>query len=381
MTNDEKMKVIKKYAPIIWYHQDEAFLPDDCAVMERFAKIGRSMTDMRKFKLSELGNLDDSGDYYMDIPEIDFSNFGMHSDYAGPKLGPEALAAHVRKKFGNNPFLDPDARVPSPKYFARISGITITYKKGEPFSEYYITHDPGVFGEYDVIQYYFFYIFNDSWNKHLSDWDSTLELFIKKNKRRAYAVHHMHHLRWMVKFSSKPMKLKSWIDRWQRVENTKQMGSVFHYALHPFVFMARGGHGGYPTPGYSIHGLKALKIRVIGQTDYRQIGKVCIFPDYPPVTREAIREILKEAEISPGKVKLLPWKEPILLDDQPWLKYKGLWGTKSEYSGWSGSTGPSRKKYWRMDQRRFKRAFMEAVEGDYSDGWVLKIFKNWHGWR
>jgi len=80
---------------------------------------------------------------------------------------------------------------------------------------------------------------------------------------------------------------------------------------------------------------------VIGQTDYRQIGKLCLYPDYFPVTKEAILNILKEADINTNKTNFLPWEEPVILDKQPWLKYKGLWGTKSEYSGWSGATGPS----------------------------------------
>ncbi len=381
MTDKNHIELIKKYAPILWFHQDEAFLPESCAVMEKYAQIGKSLAGMKPFKLDELGDLKDSDDYFMDIPTIDFTNFGMNSAYTGSKMGPEALSAFVRQEYGNNRFLNPEARPPAPLYFGRVSEIKIGFKRGEPFSEYYKTHDPGIFGEYDVIQYYFFSIFNDSWNKHLSDWDSTLELFLKKDKGRAYAIFHLHYLRWMVRFSSRPMKLRNWIDRWQKVEQSKQMGSLFHHALHPFVFVALGAHGGYPTPGFSIHGLKALKTRVIGQTDYRQIGKVCLFPDYSPVTEKALRRLLGEAGINPRKTKFLAWKEPIILDKQPWLRYKGLWGTKTEYSGWSGSTGPSRKKYWRMDQRRFKRAYSEAAEGDYSDGWVLKIFKNWHGWR
>jgi len=159
------------------------------------------------------------------------------------------------------------------------------------------------------------------------------------------------------------------------------MGIVYQFALHPFVFIAKGAHGGYPTPGFSVHGLKPIIQKVIGQTDYRQIGKLCIFPDYPPVTKDAILKILREADIDTSQTNFLSWEEAVILEKQPWLKYKGLWGTKSEYSGWSGPTGPSRKGCWRMDQRRFKKAFKKAMDGDYSGEWILKIFKNWHGWR
>jgi len=381
MANNQNIELIKRYAPILWICEDDAFLPEDCAVMERFAKVGTSDEDMKPFTLNELGELENSKEYYMDIPEIDFNNFGINSDYDGPKMGPEALSAHVRKKIGNNPLLDPNSRESSPKYQARVSKIRITYIRGKPFSEYYKTHDPGVFGDYDVIQYYFFYVYNDAWNQHVSDWDSTLELFIKEDNTRAYAILHMHHLTWMVTFSGKPKKLNRWIADWQKVESQKRMGSLFHFAAHPFIFVARGTHGGYPTPGYSIHGLEPVILKVIAQTDYRQIGKLCIFPDYDPVTKDAILNILQEANMDTSKTKFLPWKDPVILNKQPWLKYKGPWGTKSKYDGWSGSTGPAQKRCWRMDQRRFKKAFRKAIEGDYSGEGFFKIFKNWHGWR
>lgn len=381
MEKVQTIELIKKYAPIIWVHEDDAYLSEDCQVMESVAKIGKSSSNMKPFKLDDLGELKNSKKYYMDIPEIDFNNFGLNSDYQGPEMGPEALSSHVKEKFGNNPFLHPNERRRLPKYHARVSEIEISPKKGEPFSEYYNIRDSEIFGKYDVIQYYFFFIFNDAWNKHVGDWDSTLEIFIKKNRRRAYAILHMHHLSWLVKFSFKSKTLREWITEWQKVRRKRHMGLLYQFEKHPFVFIARGAHGGYPTPGFSVHGLKPLIPNVIGQTDYRQIGKLCIFPDDPPVTKKAILDILKEANIKTSQTNFLSWKEPVVLEKQPWLKYKGLWGTKSEYSGWSGPTGPAQKRSWRMDQRRFKKAFQKAAKGDYSGDWILKIFKNWHGWR
>lgn len=381
MANQEKIETIEKYAPIVWIHADDAFLPEDCAAMEKFAKVGTSDEDMEPFTLDELGEIEDSKKYYLKIPEIDYNSFDIPTEYDGSRLGPEAIANYARQKLGNNPVLDPNCRESKLRYYARVSKIKIAYIKEEPFSEYYRTHDPGLFGDYNVIQYYFFYIFNDSWNQHVSDWDSTLELFIKEDNSRAYAILHMHHLSWMVAFSGKPLRLNEWISDWQKVDSEERMGSLFHFAVHPFVFVARGAHGGYPTPGYSIHGIKLLKPKIIAQTDYRQIGKLCIFPDYHPVTKEAILNILKEANIDTTKTKFLPWKEPIILDKQPWLKYQGLWGNRSEYEGWSGATGPACKRCWKMDQRRFKEAYRKAIQGDYSGRGFLKIFKNWHGWR
>jgi len=380
ITKEQELELIRRYAPILWLHEDDAFLPEDCKVMEEFAKVGTSNANMKPFKLDELAYLKDSKKYYMDIPEIDFNNFGLNSEYDGPKLGPEALSDHVRKKFSNNTFLYPNARPSLPKYHARVSKISITYRD-DPDSRTLRTRERGAFGDYNVIQYYFYYIFNDSWNKHVSDWDSTMEMFIKEDNTRAYAILHMHHITWMVKFSGKSQKLKKWIADWKEVENKKHMGWSYQYGAHPFVFIVNGAHGGYPSPGFSIHGTKVFKAKVIGQTDYRQIGKLCIFPDYVPIKKEIILNILKEANIDTSKTKFLPWEEPVILDKQPWLKYKGVWGTKSEYKGWGGPTGPSRKHCWRMDQRRFKKALIKAISGDYFGDWPFKILKNWHGWR
>jgi hypothetical protein len=379
MTKKEKIDLAKRYAPILWLHEDDAFLPEDCRVMEDVAKAGTSPADMKSFKLNELGKLKNSDRYYMDIPGVDFENFGENSGYAGPDLGPEAVAAYLREKFSNNRFLYPSTRPSLPKYHARVAEISISFKD-DATSRILKTADPGIFGDYQVIQYYFFFLFNDAWNQHISDWDSTLELFLKKDGSRAYALSYMHNVSWMTSLSGKPQKLKSWIADWSQVQVKKQMGWSFQYAMHPFLFVARGAHGGYPTPGFSVHGLKVFRKKIIGQTDYRQIGKLCVLPDYTPVTQNVVDALLKDAGLN-ARPSFIPWEEPILLEDQPWLKYKGLWGTKSSYEGWSGATGPSRKGYWRMDQRRFKRAFIKAIKGDYSGGWPFNIHFNWHGWR
>jgi len=380
MTRNEKIELIKRHAPILWMHEDDAFLPEDCNVMEGPAKVGTSPRDMKSFKLDELGKLKNSEKYYMDIPEVDFNNFGINSNYPGKEVGPSGVSAHLREKFSNNKFLYPKVRPSLPRYHARISEISIT-DTDDPNSAVLKSADPGIFGDYNVVQYSFFYIFNDAWNQHIGDWDSTIELFLKKDNSRAYAIFYMHYISWMVNFSGKPQRLKQWIADWKEVETKQQMGWCFQYGAHPFVFVANGAHGGYPTPGFSIHGAKIFKTQVIGQTDCRQIGSLCIFPNYEPVNKDIIIDILKKAGVDTRKTKFVPWEEPLLLENQPWLKYKGLWGTKSEYEGWSGPTGPAQKSSWRMDQRRFKKAFVKAIKGDYMDGLLFKILINWHGWR
>jgi hypothetical protein len=380
MTSEEKIALIKRYAPILWMHEDDAFLPEDCAVMEELAEVGTTPKNLKSFKLDDLGGLKASDKNYMVIPGVEFDKFGIDSSYEGPEMGPEGVSDHLREKFSNNKFLYPKARPSLPKYHARVSEISIT-DKGDSDSKDIRSADPGIFGDYQVVQYYFFYLFNDAWNQHIGDWDSTLELFLKADYSRGYAIFYMHNISWAVNFSGKPQKLKSWKTAWEDKKLNKPMGWAFQYAAHPFVFVANGAHGGYPTPGFSIHGTKIFKTKIIAQTDYRKIGKLCIFPDYEPVKKTILIDLLKEAGIATSKTQFLPWEEPLVLEKQPGLKYKGLWGTKSEYEGWSGPTGPAQKSSWRMDQRRIKRALVKAIKGDYLGDWPLKILVNWHGWR
>jgi hypothetical protein len=378
MTYEEKLNFIKRYAPILWVHEKDYFLPEDCQVMEQIAKVGKSSTGMQDFTLNDLGNLSDSGDYYMDIPESDYNNFAMNADYDGPEIGPERLAAFMRKKYSNNPFMNLNARDPYPKYHARVGELKL-WKGDDADSDFLQAVDPGVWGTYSVVQYYFFYLYNDSWNQHLSDWDATLEMFIKDDNSRAYSILYMHHTSWMMKFTGKPRKLKNWMDEWKGVED-KKIGKMYQYGVHPFVFVAQGAHGGYSTPGTSLHGTKLPGHKIITQPDCRQIGKICIYPNYAPVTQNAIKKKLTEAHIDAGQTKFIAWEEPIVLENQSWLNYKGLWGTKSEYSGWSGATGPKQKSIWSLNQRRFKRSLVKALHGQYKGSWPFKILDNWHGW-
>ncbi len=380
MTKKEEIAFIKKHAPILWLQDNESFLPEDCRVMEDIAKIGTSNANMKSFKIDEIGSLKKSEKYYVDIPEIDFPGFGMNSAYQGTQVGPDGLADFVRLKYGNNPFLNPRARPVALRYHARMSRIRLE-KKADEESRAIGKFDQNIFGNYRVVQYYFFYVFNDSWNKHVSDWDGTLELFIKEDESRAFAIFYMHHVSWLVKFGSQPQPLKKWLADWQDVETKKRMGWCFQYDGHPFIFVAEGAHGAYPTPGFSIHGAKIFNKKIIGQTDYRQIGRLCILPENDQLNKDALIKILKEAKIDARKAQFLSWGDPIVLDGQSWLKYKGLWGTRSDYAGWGGSPGPSRKKCWRMDQRRVKRELAKALKGNYTGVWPYKILLNWHGWR
>lgn len=55
-----------------------------------------------------------------------------------------------------------------------------------------------MFGEYTFIEYFYYYVFNDAWNKHQGDWDSSVHLYIKPD--RTYMVTPMHGARWLSRW-------------------------------------------------------------------------------------------------------------------------------------------------------------------------------------
>jgi hypothetical protein len=235
-----------------------------------------------------------------------------------------------------------------------------------------------------VIQYYFFFVFNDAWNMHIGDWDSALELFLKEDGSRAYAIYHLHETSWVTKFEDRDWSLDGWIQDWRRADSSRRMGTAYCVRGHPFLFIARGAHGGYPTPGFSLHGLGAnlllKKLRVLAQTDVRQLGRHCVVPRETGL-RDAICDALGAARLDSRSTRFRTWTQPEIIDDDTgWLRYEGRWGPPMPYEGWSGPTGPRRKHYWKVDQRRFKRALTRAHRGGYDGEGLVRIFRNVHRW-
>lgn len=98
-----------------------------------------------------------------------------------------------------------------------------------------------------VIQYFFFYLFNDFWNKHIGDWDSTIEILINNSTNEKYAIYSMHETNWFLKLGRSDNNIRRWINKdW--ANNKSKIKTVYTIGSHPFGFVAKGGHGVYPTP-------------------------------------------------------------------------------------------------------------------------------------
>jgi len=106
----------------------------------------------------------------------------------------------------------------------------------------------------------------------------------------------------------------------------------------------------------------------MADSDERQIGRLCILPE--DVQDELILTNLRFAEINVNKVRFERWQEPELVENQPWLKYKGRWGEDAKFFGWSGPQNPP------ISRPPNKNSLKEAIQKGYDGESVVKI---WHG--
>ena len=241
---------------------------------------------------------------------------------------------------------------------------------------------PTIFGDYYHIEYFFYFVFNDFWNKHQSDWDSMVELYIKKDESKKFMVNHLHHCRWVTKWPE-PRKrgtdiprlsgIKEWLgDRNEPKKNEIREAMVLDD--HPYVFVAEGAHGGYPTPGFCIHGLNIPGILsrddFLTSTDEMQIGRLCILPD--GYDAEMVRTNLRFADIEVNKLRCGWWKKPELVANQPWRKYEGKWGEDTRYLGWDGPKNPP------ISGDPNHNSLKEAIQAKYKGCSILQV---WHGAR
>ena len=373
-------KLIKDHTPILWLNPHEAFLPEDCEVMVKegdLYKKGKNPRLLKKFKktLADLANYDSQ--YFLKLPEIDMREFKVSPKHGIPGSGPDAVAELAKRKYANNPFSTYTARQTLRKYYVRIGYISLRPKVGtstEEMGEEQIMRK--YFGNYTVIQYFFFYIFNDFWNKHVGDWDSTIEILIKEGGNEKYAIYSMHETNWFVKLGQSNNDLRIWIENdWEK--NKKFIGTAFVIGSHPFGFVAKGSHGVYPTPGHTFYGLDFPGFDAfVGASDERVIGYTCILPENIEV--DYLKKLLANTKPPIGSTNLkdLKWNSYEILKDQPWLKYKGLWGEDArDLKGWDGPEGPARDK-WKTVPEIIYEKIKSTVQGGYNKDF---IFRNWDG--
>jgi len=379
VTQEEKFKLAQKHAPILWLHEKEAFLPEDCKVLVEISDLYRrgqkERTEHQPGSLEDLGRIPQSEDCYLNIRDLDMQGFLVPEAYQNriPELGPEAVSHLAREKYGYDfassgiPADNPSV----PKYYFRVSEATIDAERDDPFTRYFRDVDPGIFGKYQLIEYFLYFVFNDAWNKHESDWDSLIELYIKEDRK--YMVNHFHHCKWASQWPSSSPDLRTWLKEWNSLKKN-EIGKAYVINDHPYAFVALGAHGGYPTPGFTLHGLNLPGIITrddfLANSDERPIGHLCLLPE--EIDEDLIRTNLRFANIAVNKLRFGQWQEPELVENQPWLEYKGQWGENTKYLGWGGPQNPP------ISRPPNRNSLKEAIQSGYKSGSILN---NWHGVR
>lgn len=349
MNRADKLALVQKHAPIFWLGQEESFLPEDCKVAVETSDLyrkGKRVPDAQQpVVLDDIGGIRNSEDCYLKMRDLDMKNFEIPDVYKKSisARGPNAVGQLARIKYGRNYGKSGIPNVPTlPKYYARVSNVQLQPgSRREPFTAYWLNKDSGVFGDYTLVEYFFYYVFNDAWNKHQGDWDSMVHLFIKRD--RTYMITHMHGGKWLTRWprGGSP-DLKTWIQKWNGLRK-EQIGQPYVIGEHPYIFIAQGAHGCYPTPGFTIHGADIpgiiMREDFIATTDERRIGRICILP--PDVSEAVIETNLRNSDVEVSELQFGRWKEPELVENQPWLSYKGLWGEDTKYIGWDGPGRPA----------------------------------------
>lgn len=387
MNKEEKIELIRKYAPVLHFHEDEVYLPSDCyTFVERdnlCRKIGKKVETLKfNHTLEDLPIGKKSEKLFLNMPMLNMNKFDIAEQYQlGMKeIGPSAVAKLARNKFGNNPILGFAQNPRVPMYYARVRNVTIKDRsaQGEPFSKYMKNNVPKVFGNYVVLQYIFYYIFNDSWNKHESDWDSVVEIYINQDTGKKFMISHLHETYYVSEIVPSKWDIRTWIQLWNKPKRKTELKKAYVLINHPYIFVALGAHGGYPTPGFTVHGLDpeivGIRIydKVIISVDERQIGKTIIYP--PNNNRDLVRTNLANCGIDVNKTHFLEWKNFELLEDQEWLNYMGKWGEDTEFVGYDGPIGPKNK--WKVSEKDFKEKLSEGYNGNAPH----HTHQNWHGY-
>ena len=189
---------------------------------------------------------------------------------------------------------------------------------------YDTTHD--VYDEtLTVIQYFYFYPYNDWWNKHEGDWQKINVVVSSSDPSSATFLgveyfFHGAHLSYYKDYDSKPDITKNFV--FNPREHVK-----LNQGTHPIVYVGAGSHAAYPTGG--------------NWHIYRKAGGLLDKSEYMTHTGLVLRTQVEDSNRSLQEnydLVLLPEPKPSqanmgLPDTMSWLGAKVRWGTLTVNSG------------------------------------------------
>lgn len=365
---------ILKYAPIFWFHKNESYLPIEVKALVEHSDLYKNDKKVPFNKtLEELRDLKNNGkEYRLALPNIELGLSKRNNYLIGSKKGYgfTNLTEEIKEFYKG----------------IKANYKNIIYAKHSTFKIKEIEFDANLFtgiprkynsiliGDYDVYQYFPFYFFNDFTNLHIGDWDSTVEIYVNKTNGQTWIRTHAHHYTWLSQMNrpNQYTNINNWIKKWGN--HKRGTCDIFNLNKHPFIFVSKGGHGCYPTPGYSVRGI-GFKINLPIAFEERSIAKTCLMPKNGIITRNQIKTILDNSEINTQKFRTKQY-ELIEFHSEPWAQFEGRWGNRSEYKTWDSPTSAPHKREHKITQRSFIKNF----KNEYKKGYYTElIINNYHG--
>ena len=252
------------YAPVLRFAKGENYLPAPVEVMEDHARYLYNQPPPR----FDLTLLDPLGD-------LDFLTTGDENTYLDINQG----------GFGFSDSLYHDA------WWRRVSSDypKVVYARVADGTELANVHP-----DFVVVQYWFFYVFNDGGNNHEGDWEGIQLIFTNTVAEvlagaTPFLLHYAHHH-----------------------DGTLWFGCEDEWSGRPDVYVALGSHASYRLAG-----------------------------DYPT----GVRWYDDDAHGDGSTLRPTQY-EVRLLDNQSWLDWPGRWGALGVQDDVSGPLGPKQKDRW-----------------------------------
>jgi hypothetical protein len=223
-----------------------------------------------------------------------------------------------------------------------------------------------------AVQYWWFMLYNDAWNRHQGDWEGITVFLVPEAGEltpigAAYASHDLG--RWR---------------RWHDVHRADESGLESPGGEHPIVHMARGSHASYfdyNATGYHPSMTRRFRLPFLG--DY-EIPSQMVLESRSAIdwVADAQSGLGTAAVIAADDVQVMPPEhvlrdlEALRTDDSWWwLAYEGLWGAPEPlpFFGGSGPRGPRRQGVkW---DNPFSWVMRECIADDLP--YWLEIFARW----
>ena len=290
-----KQQLVEKFAPILWLHPEEVYEPKDVRILVDQAvvkdKAGNVKLDMEKVvpeeRLTKLGELTDP-ELYLDFKRINLSD------------GADRYAVSYANLLKNNYKTTVYARV------MQEGGKTI-------------------------VQYWFFYFFNDWHINHEGDWEMIQLVFDGTDCAQILNSGVPEYV-----YFSQHFDITGVTKKWKDVTSVKN---------HPWIFVAEGSHANYPQWGEYWISLPGVSIERLSDITSPDTINVLTLPDQP--LTDSLRKVAK-GWVKNYQLVLLPeiTDEELVRKEAPWLLFKGHWGEWSLLWFNRGPSAPTLHKKW-----------------------------------